>query len=290
MIGIIIAIIVAILWSLGEVDYAKVAKKYNNINVYLYTFFLRSIIYLGVVFIFRRGMFFTFNSNVLKAMLPIIFFDLFASLVVNIAEYNGKLSITSPIMASYPVVDIILGIILLKERTNLMDLVFVLLISISIVLLAMNPTKDKKAPNPTKGIVFSILYMLLVALSAYMEKDAYQGVYTIFDLYYYKGAIYTLTSLFFFFNIMITPIKIKKPTKDILKGCGLTPIGNVCYSLALSLSNMSIVAPISSLYTVITHYISRKYLKEKINKKELICIYIILISTLGLIVHNIIGN
>ena len=57
MIGIIIAIIVAILWSLGEVDYAKVAKKYNNINVYLYTFFLRSIIYLGVVFIFRRGMF-----------------------------------------------------------------------------------------------------------------------------------------------------------------------------------------------------------------------------------------
>lgn len=57
IIGIIIAIIVAILWSLGEVDYAKVAKKYNNINVYLYTFFLRSIIYLGVVFIFRRGMF-----------------------------------------------------------------------------------------------------------------------------------------------------------------------------------------------------------------------------------------
>lgn len=290
MIGIIIAIIVAIFWSLGEVDYAKVAKKYNNINVYLYTFFLRSIIYLGVVFIFRRGMFFTFNSNVLKAMLPIIFFDLFASLVVNVAEYNGKLSITSPIMASYPVVDIILGIILLKERTNLMDLVFVLLISISIVLLAMNPTKDKKAPNPTKGIVFSILYMLLVALSAYMEKDAYQGVYTIFDLYYYKGAIYTLTSLFFFFNIMITPIKIKKPTKDILKGCGLTPIWNVCYSLALNISNMSIVAPISSLYTVITHYISRKYLKEKINKKELICIYIILVSTLGLIIHSLFGN
>jgi len=55
----------------------------------------------------------------------------------------------------------------------------------------------------------------------------------------------------------MNPTKDKKapnPTKEILKGCGLTPIGNVCYSLALSLSNMSVVAPISSLYTVINKY------------------------------------
>ena len=114
MLGIIIAIIVAFIWSIGEVDYSKIAKKYNHTNVYLYTFFLRCIIYLGVVLIFKRTLFGTFNINTFKAVLPIIFFDLFASLVVNIAEYNGKLSVTSPIMASYPVVDILLGIILRK--------------------------------------------------------------------------------------------------------------------------------------------------------------------------------
>ena len=289
MLGIIIVIIVAFIWSIGEVNYSKISKKYNHTNVYLYTFLLRSIIYLGVVVFFKINMIGTFNINAFKAVLPIIFFDLFASLVVNVAEYNGKLSITSPIMASYPVVDIILGIVLLKEKTSLFDLILVLLISISIIFLAMNPTKDKKAPNPTKGIVFSVLYMLLVSFSSYFEKDAYQGIYTIFDLYYYKGIVYTLTSIFFFTNIMLSPIKIHKPTKDMIKGCGLIPIGNVAYSYALTLSNISIVAPISSLYTVITHYISRKYLKEKVSFKERIGIYIILISTIILIIHSLIG-
>ena len=289
MLGIIIAIIVAFIWSIGEVDYSKIAKKYNHTNVYLYTFFLRCIIYLGVVLIFKRALFGTFNINAFKAILPIIFFDLFASLVVNIAEYNGKLSVTSPIMASYPVVDILLGIILLKEKTSHLDLFLVLCISISIIILAINPSKDKKAPNPKKGILFSVLYMLLVSFSSYFEKSAYQGAYTIFDLYYYKGLIYTLASIFFFTNLILTSTKINKPSKDMIKGCGLTPIGNVAYSYALTLNNISIIAPISSLYTVITHYISRKYLKEKIDKKEKIGIYVILISTIILIIHSIMG-
>ena len=137
--------------------------------------------------------------------------------------------------------------------------------------------------------MFSVLYMLLVSFSSYFEKSAYQGAYTIFDLYYYKGLIYTLTSIFFYTNLILTSTKINKPSKDMIKGCGLTPIGNVAYSYALTLNNISIIAPISSLYTVITHYISRKYLKEKINKKEKIGIYVILICTIILIIHSIMG-
>lgn len=284
MLGVLFAILVAIFWSLGEVSYSKISKKHNNSNVYFYTFLLRSIIYLGVVLLFRRNLFATFSISVFSAMLPIIFCDLFASIVVNIADSNGKLSVVSPIMASYPILDILLGVILLKEKCSIIQLLLVFLISISIIVLATNQKKTEKAPHPVKGIIFSILYMLLVACSTYFEKTIYINNHSIYDLYYYKGMIYSLATIFFLLKIVISKQKIIKPEKEVLKGCGLTPIGNILYSYALTFGSMSIITPISSLYSVITNFISRFILKEKTTIIERVFIAIILLSTLFLIV------
>ena len=162
-----------------------------------------------------------------------------------------------------------------------------LIITIPIIIISTNQKKTKSAPNPIKGIIFSIIYMLLVALSTYFEKDIYINNITVFDLYYYKSIIYFLTSLFFAINILITPTKLKNINIDIIKGCGLTPIGNVLYSFALNTGSIILVAPISSLYSILTNIFSRIVLKEKINLKEKICIYLILILTILLIIFEI---
>ena len=107
--------------------------------------------------------------------------------------------------------------------------------------------------------------MLLVAFSTYFEKSAYIGNYTVYDLYYYKGIVYTFVSVVFAMIVIVTPSKMKEIKSDILKGCGLTPLGNVLYSFALSFGSITIVAPLSSLYSVITNLISRIVLKEKIS-------------------------
>ncbi len=284
MIGLIFAILVAILWSIGEVSYSKVSKKYDRINIYMYTFFLRAIIYLSVVLIFNHNLFGTFNLNLLRPLLPIILCDMFASLVINIAIFNGKLSVVSPIMAAYPTLDILLGILLLHENVSIIEIVLALIISISIILLAINQKKSKKAPHPIKGIIFSVFYMLLVAFSTYFEKSIYISSFTVYDLYYYKGLIYTSACLFFALIIAITPIKMKKPSLAMIKGCGITPIGNVLYSFALKYGNMLLVTPISSLYAVSTNIMSELHLKEKSTIKEKICIYSIIVSTIVLII------
>lgn len=284
MIGIILAILVAVVWSLGEVSYSKVSKKYDNTNIYLYTYFIRAILYIGIVLIFKTNMIGTFNSKVFSTVLPIIMCDLFASLVINIAVYNGKLTVVSPIMAAYPMLDIILGIFLLKEQVSILAVILAFIITLSIIILTISQTKSKKAPHPTKGVIFAIVYMLLVAFSTYFEKDIYMNSLSVYDLYYYKGMIYIIVSITFAIIILLTPIKMKKPSLDILKGCGLTPFGNILYSFALSFGNMSIVTPVSSLYSAITNFISRHYLKEKISMREKVCIYVIIISTLGLII------
>ena len=50
--GIIFAIMVAILWSLGEVKYTKLSRDLDRANVYLYQYLARSIVYILVVVIF----------------------------------------------------------------------------------------------------------------------------------------------------------------------------------------------------------------------------------------------
>ena len=87
--------------------------------------------------------------------------------------------------------------------------------------------------------------------------------------------------------IGITPVKIKKPNKEILLGSGITPIGNIINSFALSFSNVIIVTPISSMYSVLTNFLSRKVLKEKLTLEESICIGLILLCTIALIIIGI---
>jgi drug/metabolite transporter (DMT)-like permease len=187
-------------------------------------------------------------------------------------------------MAAYPVLDIVLGYFLLDEGISVVQLVLVGLICLSIIVLAMNQKKTDKAPHPIKGILFAILYMLLVACSTYFEKTIYINSFSVYDLYYYKGMIYTIVSVIFGMIVIISPVKMEKPNINIIKGNALAPIGNIIYSFGLNIGTMSVVATISSLYSVITNIVSRIFLKEKINIRERVCIATIIISTIILVV------
>ncbi len=282
--SIIFAILVVIFWSTGEISYSRLSHRLDRANVYMYQYLARSIIYLLVILIFQKELFCAFNLDTFIVFLPIITCDLIASYIVNIAVSNGKLSVVSPIMAAYPIVDIFLGIVLLKEKIGLTEIILSIIIAMSIILLAVNQKKSKNAPHPLKGIVYSIFYMLLVSFSVYFEKGAYIADFSIFQLYFYKGIVYLATSIFFMVIAGTSPVKLKKPNLDIIKGSAITPIGNVLNSLALSFGNMIIVTPISSMYSVVTTYVSRKIFKEKISIKESICISTILLGTIALII------
>ena len=286
LIGIIFAVMVAIFWSFGEINYSRLARSVDKANVYFYQYLIRATLYLTVAIIFNIEVFLHFSFDTLLVFLPVILCDLFSSLAINIAVSNGKLSVVSPIMAAYPIVDIFLGLILLKEKIGAIEIVLSIIITLSIVVLAKNQKKSESSPHPIKGIIFATIYMLLVATSIFCEKSAYVGNYSFTDLYFYKGLIYLFTSGVFVLLIGVTPIKLKKPSLKILKGAGITPLGNISNSFALSFGNMVIVTPISSMYSVLTHFLSRKVLKEKVTFKESVCIGLILLGTIALITFS----
>lgn len=288
LLGLFFALLVAIFWSLGEISYSRLVRNVDRANVYLYQYLTRSVLYLLVALIFNASLFGSFSFDHFFVFLPIIACDLFASYVVNIAVANGKLSVVSPIMAAYPIIDIFLGLIIFKESIGVVEILLSIVIASSIVMLASRQKKTKNAPHPLKGVIFSLCYMLLVAFSICFEKSAYIGDFSVYELYFYKGIVYLLTSGVFMLFIGVTPVKLKKPNKDILLGTGITPIGNVLNSFALSFGNIIIVTPISSMYSVLTNFLSRKVLKEKLSFIESICISSILICTLLLILFTLI--
>jgi drug/metabolite transporter (DMT)-like permease len=284
ILGITFAVIVALFWAFGEIKYSKISKKIDSPNVYFYQYLTRGIIYTVVALIFNIGIFGKFIVSDFLKLLPIIMCDLVGSYVINKSVKNGELSSVSPIMAAYPIVDIILGILLLRESVGILELVLVVVISISIIVLAANTEKTKYAPHPIWGIIFAVIYMFLTAFSSYFEKDAYLSNLSVYDLYYYKGMVYFIASMFFLSVVGVSKVKLKKPTKDIILGTAIIPIGNVFYSFALKFGNMMIVTPVSSIYSVISNIGSRRVLKEKITYLERICIALIMISTFTLII------
>ena len=288
IIGIILAIVVAILWSIGEIEYSKVSKKEDSSNVYFYQYFLRTVVYLSVALIFNFSIFGTFKINDFLVFLPIILCDLFGTYILNKSVKNGELSTVSPIMAAYPVVDILLGMFILGEKATVVELILLFIISLSIIILATDTEKTKYAPHPKLGILFAVVYMFLVAFSTFFEKNAYVNNLSVYDLYYYKGMVYFLTSLIFLIVILIKKVKFKKIDFSIVKGSMITPIGNVINSVALTYGSIMVVTPISSIYSVITSIVSRNVLKEKVTLKEGICISLILVSTLTLLMLKLI--
>ena len=287
LLSIILSLLVVLLWSYGDINYTKLSLKLEKMNVYFYQYFIKSIIYLFVTFIFNISLFKTFNITHFLIFSPVIFCDLAASIAIYYAVSRGKLSIVSPIMASYPIITIFLGIILLHEKPSYLSILLSMIITVSIIVLSTISSNDNKKKNYKRGILYAIVYMFLIAFSTYFEKDIYNNNLTIYELYYYKGLVYLLTSFFFLITLLISKKKFHKLNKDIIRGSILIPTGNVFYSLAISLGDIIYIAPITSMYSILTNYLSVNILKEKLSITERIAISLIILSTILLIIISL---
>ena len=287
LLSIILSLLVVLLWSYGDINYSKLSSKLDKINIYFYQYLIKSLIYLLFTIIFNISLFTNFNITHFLIFSPVIFCDLAASIAIYYAVSKGKLSIVSPIMAAYPIVTIYLGIVLLHEKPIFISILLSMIITVCIIILSRTSSKDTNHKSHKRSIIYAIIYMFLIAFSTYFEKDIYNNNLSIHELYYYKGLVYLLTSLGFLIVLLLKKDKIHKLNKDIIKGSILIPVGNVFYSLAISLGDIIYISPITSMYSILTNYLSVNILKEKLSITERISISLILLSTILLIIISL---
>lgn len=190
----------------------------------------------------------------------------------------GTVSKVTPIDKTSVVLTLILSSIFLNEKITSIKIISIVLILSGTFLTIKKESKDSK---DNKWIIYAILTAVFTSTTTVLSKIGIESTNT--TLITFLRTIVVLIIL-----TTITLFKKKyKSIKDIEKRSWLfiilsglsTSLSWLFYFKALALGEASVVFPIEKLSLVVSILMSITFLKEKVNKKQIIGIIIIVIGT-----------
>lgn len=190
----------------------------------------------------------------------------------------GTVSKVTPVDKTSIVLTLILSSIFLNEKITSIKMISIVLILSGTFLTIKKESKDSK---DNKWIIYAILTAVFTSTTTVLSKIGIESTNT--TLITFLRTIVVLIIL-----TTITLFKKKyKSIKDIEKRSWLfiilsglsTSLSWLFYFKALALGEASVVFPIEKLSLVVSILISITFLKEKVNKKQIIGIIIIVIGT-----------
>lgn len=286
MITIVLALAIAFIWGLSELHYKKVTSTYDSLNILFYLFLFEIIAFIIFVLVFDVQAFARFNPSIFIYIIPILIISsALGSTLYLYSMKNANLSIISPILASDPVYTVIIGIMLFKEKLSIASLVLLIIICASICALNFVSSNTKQKTKKI-AIFLASLYAFLVAITTTLEKSIYLRGFKITDFYFHYAILLIILLIFMILFMKIKHIKLKKPDKNVILTNVYTRSGYFLHSYLLSTSYISIVAPLTGLYSVVTHILAIRILKEKLTIIQRICVILIIISTLLLLIFS----
>lgn len=206
---------------------------------------------------------------------------IFITVVYGLYYYTinlGKIGLTSPIIATYPVFTLVLAYFFLGERLNTVSLAGIILTSLGIILISL-PTKLKGVKLGT-WVYLSILVALGYGIGGYSGKLAVNEVGN--TTYLLLLAIFQVLVVLIwrlFTKESLPKLQMKESGYSFV-GILLFNIGNIVFYIALENGLASIVVPLSNSYIVITVILSLLWLKEKITRFQLIGIFCVITGVL----------
>lgn len=190
----------------------------------------------------------------------------------------GDVSKVTPIDKTSIVITLILSSIFLKEKITTIKVISIILISFG-TMLTINKPKEKSTNN--KWIIYAILTAIFTSTTTIISKVGLNNI---------NSYLATFIRTIVVFIILIIIIFIKKKYKDIKeldsKGLRIVIYSGITNTLswlfyfkALQNGEASVVFTIEKLSIVVTILLSVIFLKEKLNKKQILGIIIISSAT-----------
>jgi transporter family protein len=188
---------------------------------------------------------------------------------------SAKISIQGPVSASYGLVTLILGIMILGEAPTLLQIMGALLVIIGAISVSLESTNLRKM-SFNKDVVFAIIasiswgiaFVIMVPFAkAYPPTIAFQS--HIFFSFIFSSAIVVITGKKF----------LPEKKIDFLPSIGLgicDSVANLAYYTAAAFFFTSLLAPLSSIYPVFTIILAYIFLKERLQKHQFLSILTIL--------------
>ena len=190
----------------------------------------------------------------------------------------GDVSKVTPIDKTSIVITLILSSIFLKEKITTIKVISIILISFG-TMLTINKPKEKRTNN--KWIIYAILTAIFTSTTTIISKVGLNNI---------NSYLATFIRTIVVFIILIIIIFITKKYKDIKeldsKGLRIVIYSGITNTLswlfyfkALQNGEASVVFTIEKLSIVVTILLSVIFLKEKLNKKQILGIIIISSAT-----------
>ena len=197
----------------------------------------------------------------------------------------GNVNKVTPLDKSSTILTMILAMIFLGEKITVLKLICIVLIGAGTYLM-IEKKEDSKQAKDNKWLFFALGSAIFASLTSILGKVGIEGVESNLGT-----AIRTIVVLIMAWVVVFVTNKqgqiknIDKTSWKFLILSGLTTgLSWLCYYKALQLGEASIVVPIDKLSIVVTIAFSYFILKERLNKKSILGLVLIVAGTLLLLI------
>lgn len=203
------------------------------------------------------------------------------------ALQKGDVNKVAPIDKSSTLLAMILAFIFLGEKINLLKFVAMLLIGAGTLFMITKKQNKNNAEKNSTYLIYALLSALFAALTSILGKIGIENVNSTLGTALRTIVVLIMAWLVVFIKNKQNTIKnIDKKSWFFLILSGFTTGGSwLCYYNALQTGAASIVVPIDKLSILVTIVFSYIVFKEKLNKKSLLGLIMIVVGTLVLLIN-----
>lgn len=283
MLGIIIAIISAVFMAAMQILLKKSYKELDPSVAFFFDAMFGVLIWIPVGFIFGATV-----EGVVNCLLYAIISAVLSEALVFYALSKGDLSVSTVMIATYPIYTLLFSRYINNEILTGEQLVFIILTILGTILTCFD--KDFKTKNlKSLTMLIPIITAIAIGLSDTLTKkvinetSSFSFLVAIAIVQIPVALIYLKIAKQKFSNIFKELKSGIKEYKYSIIGSLLNVLGTGCLLVSFNYGMVSIVSPLTAIYTPFVLVYSFIFLKEKINKLNLIGVITALIGTFGII-------
>ncbi|MBN1331858.1 DMT family transporter [Candidatus Dojkabacteria bacterium] len=196
---------------------------------------------------------------------------------------KGELSITSTILASYPIYTVISSLLLLGESITAFQALFIGLNILGTLVVSLPQKFSKQDLGNFSYILWPILGAISVGLSDTVSKNAIDTIDLGTYLFALAWAHIPVTVFGLFLSKEYKAFKFKwSEHKFSVLGASILCVGTLFLYISFNYGQASLVAPVTASYPVLIVVLSFMFLKEKLALKDLIGLTMAIIGVIGI--------
>lgn len=228
-------------------------------------------------------------DGIINCLLYAVISAILSEALVFYALSKGNLSVSTVLIATYPVYTLLFSFFINNEKLTLMQILLVLITIIGTILTAFESDFKLK-----KLRTLSIIIPLITAISIGISDTLTKGIIdktSSFDFLVAIAVVQIPVAIIYLFLAKQKPKMIIEDLKNGVKeykysimGSLLNVIGTGCLLVSFNYTYASIASPLTAIYTPFVLIYSFIFLREKINKVNLVGVILALLGAFGIIV------